>query len=70
MSPMRLLILIQIQIQNLIYDHYEGQIQILNLSLPILLVPLVLLIEKKDQNRILIQSPMAQPLFPHWTDVS
>jgi hypothetical protein len=80
MNPMRLLILIlflmilrtsiRSLIQNLIYGHYEGQIQILNLSLPILLVALVLLIEKEDQSRILIRSPMAQPLFPRWIDVS
>jgi hypothetical protein len=47
-------------IQNLIYGLYEGQIQILNLSLPILLSLLVLL----------IWSPTAQPLFPRWIDVS
>jgi hypothetical protein len=56
--------------RNLSYGHYEGQIQILNLSHPILLIPLVLLIEKEDQSRILIRSPMAQPLFPRWIDVS
>jgi hypothetical protein len=58
--------------RNLIYGHYEGhiQIQILNLSHPILLIPLVLLIENEDQSRILIRNPMAQPLFPRWIDVS